>query len=245
MRRCQQFVEAAVAMLLFFAALNAASYFVLSEHGTLLGYDRGVDRIGFPWVVWQDGAEPSNGIAIVYLGADGYFDYRALAIDAAVALVASLMVGLVAMVAKGCVPDDQPRRPTMAATSRSAGPPQFSLRALMVVTAIVAVALAYERAATDRARAFSLAAIYVLGPSLLIWSAYATRHRNRAERSIAVWLVLAILVAGAVASGVRTNLADFTRVLLGFYVYWTPQCVLFLAADAVWRRMKKSVRKLS
>lgn len=39
--------------LLVFAALNAASYFALSRHGTLLFYDQGADRIGFPWVIWQ------------------------------------------------------------------------------------------------------------------------------------------------------------------------------------------------
>lgn len=234
MNRLRRFRQTAGVILLAFAGLNAASYFVLSQHGTLLFYERGIDRIGFPRVIWQHGSEPSSAIALVYLGSDGYFDYGALAIDAAVALVASLIVGLLALVMTGPTAVGHPRAQASAVAS---GPPQFSLRALLAVTAVVAIAFACKRAATDRTETFSLAAIYLLGPSLLVVCAHITRGRNRAERFIAICSALAILVGGAVATGVRTGMADFTRALLGLYVYWTPQCVLFLAAHAMWRRL--------
>lgn len=219
--------------LLAFAALNAASYFVLSQHGTLLFYDHGVDRIGFPLVIWQHGSEPSFAIAMVNLGSDGCFAYGALAVDAAVALIASAIAGILASVRAGSTAVARPNAPASAAPC---GPPQFNLRSLLAVTTLVAIALAYERTATDHLRTLSLAAIYLLGPWLLILCGYVTRWRRRAERIIATVSALAILIAGAVATGVRTELADFTRVLLGIYIYWTPQCILLLAAHTIWRR---------
>ncbi|HEV3344245.1 MAG TPA: hypothetical protein VG125_27970 [Pirellulales bacterium] len=241
-RHSLAFRHAALATLLAFAALNAASYFVRSDRGKLLGHAHGVDRIGFPWLAWQDGAAPENGFATLALGPDGYFDYGGLAMNAGAALVAAILGGLLATAAFR--PNGAGKRMGTTSFDRrdAGGPPQFSLRSLLIVTTIVAGVLAYQRAATPQLYAFALAAIYVCGPSVLVCCAWATLGRKRAERLFVVGCALASLIVAAIATGIRTELGDFTRVLLGLYVYWVPQCVLMLAIHATWRVFKSPTR---
>lgn len=230
MRR-SPFGSAFLATFLVFAALNAVSYFVRSGGDALLGGSAGVGRIGFPWLVWQDGAQPVGGFATVALGADGYFDYGAMALNAASGLATSGLFGLLAKVAfRTKTPGE---RIETSGRIKADGPPQFSLRSLLIATAAVSVVLAFQRTVTDEAHAFSLAAIYLGGPSLVVCCAWAVRGRKNVGQMIAVCSVLAMLVAAALAVGTQTERGDFTRVLLGLFVYWVPQCVAMVAVRAV------------
>ncbi|HWB10053.1 MAG TPA: hypothetical protein VG826_12545 [Pirellulales bacterium] len=214
--------------LLIFAALNAASYFVRSGDA-LLGRTHGVGRIGFPWLVWHEGSEPNRGFATVALGPDGDFDYGALALNAALGLAASFVVGLLATLVFNPKASSKLLGEEKLARIEVGGPPQFSLRSLLLATAAVAAALAFLRPATHEARVFYLAAIYLLGPSLLVGCVWAARARKRAEQTLVAFAALATLVAVALVVGTGTEQGDFTRVLLGLYVYWVPQCVALLA----------------
>ncbi len=229
------FRNVVLATLLAFAALNAASYFVRSDRGKLLGHVNGVDRIGFPWLIWQDGSEPDGGFAPVALGPDGYFDYGALALNAATALVAGIVAGLLARAVFKPTAVSRPLATEPFGRRDATGPPQFSLRSLLAVTFAVAAVLAYGRVATPQLHALSLAAIYACGPSVLVYCAWAAQGRKRAEQLFVVASALAILIAAALAAGMRTKVGDFTRVLLGLYIYWVPQCALMLGGHAAWR----------
>jgi hypothetical protein len=232
------FRGAFLATLLVFAALNAASYFVRCGGDALLGRGHGVGRIGFPWLVWQDGGEPNLGFASLALGSDGVFDYGALALNAALGLAAGLFVGLLATLVFKPKPPGEPCAGKKLAQTDAGGPPQFSLRSLLTATAVVSVALAFQRAATPEARTFALAALYLLGPSLLVGCAWAARGRKRAEQTLAVCSALAMVVAAALAVGTRVEQGDSTRVLLGLYVYWVPQCVCMVAIVSAWQGLK-------
>lgn len=256
----RRFKDASLAGLLLFAALNAASYFFRSTHPSLLGYQDGQDGLGFPFLVWTEHDRQAAlfagggiwddddrlgslfpGYLIIHLGGDGVVSYPALLANLACGLACAGIVGLLA----GAYGRWQPAAHRQPAAQRqplaSPRPPQFSLRGLFLATTIVAVVIGLDRIAADRFRIVGLATIYALGPAILAVVAGTSRRRSRRVQVFAVWLTLTALLSGAVVLGIHSTLGDFTRVLLGLFVFWTPQCVLALAALAAWRIAQRPI----
>lgn len=244
-----------MAVLLLFAALNAASYFFRSTHPSLLGYQDGQDALGFPWLAWAEdprfsktmvsgGTRSNSGPFSLYwtvqLGADGAVSYAALLADLACGLASAVIAGLLAAALGKWQPAPRSERAAERQPFEPARPPQFSLRGLFVAVTIVALMIGLDRIAADRLRVAGLGAIYAFGPLLLALVAVLCRGSQR-KQIVALWVMLTALLSGAVVLGVHSRLADFTRVLLGLFVFWTPQCVLALAVLAGWQFAQTSI----
>ncbi|HUY90439.1 MAG TPA: hypothetical protein VMV10_17005 [Pirellulales bacterium] len=221
--------SAAIGMLggvLAFAAFNSLSYFVrtggnLQRHG---------GRIGFPWLVWAD-----NGC----FGRDFYLN--ALLADVGIGLAASGAIGCLFALAvrgdrkvSGSLFPAPPRNEDVEESAAKLRRPQFSLLGLMLLVTSVAVLFALGQEAEVRVKRQMLILAYWLGPGLLaashgLASWLAPRARGQTMLIVAPLVLLAPLVLGPSA-----GLKDSTLVALGFFIYWTPQCVLLLALFCAW-----------
>lgn len=244
-----RFKDAGLAVLLLFAALNAVSYFFRSTHPSLVGRQDGQDAIGFPWLAWAEerrfsmitvsgvtrpNSSPFFLYGTVHLGADGVVSYAAMLADLVCALTCAGIVGLLAGAYGKWQPTTHRRPAAQQQTFERARLPQFSLRGLFVAVTMVALVMGLDRIAADRLRVAGLGAIYAFGPAILALTAAVCRRSGRIQVA-ALWLTLTVLLSGALVLGVHSTLGDFTRVLLGLFVFWTPQCVLALAVLAAWR----------
>ncbi len=221
-------------VLLIWAAANALSYFFRSDGwGNLLGQSpqNGV-AIGVPWLVWREG------------GVIGDYSRLALLGNVVVALLSAAVAhGLVAWFA-----GRSNRAPALAAATMATQPPgralQFQLRTLLGLVVVEAVVLGGIRSYGD-ARPALLAAIYVLGPTVLLAVAWRLRDVIPAHRNLAITLVGLLFVPAAAALGESIEgIGDFTRGLLGLFVCWVPQCV-FLAVLLVGLRRMRDLRSVA
>lgn len=209
--------QAFLLVFLLWAAANALSYFVRSDGwGDLLGQSpQNVQAIGFPWLIWSEN------------GSYGSVNYFALLGSVAAALFAAgIAYGIVrALTAHDVIPASE-SEPAAPQPGRAL---QFQLRTLLALVVVEAVILGGIRMYGD-ARPALLAAIYLLGPSLLLAVAWRLRdviptHRNLALAIVGFLFVPAAAVLGESIDGIH----DFTRGLLGLFVCWVPQCVLLAA----------------
>lgn len=225
-----------LAGVLFFAAANSLSYF--ARTGGNLQSEGG--RIGFPCLVWED-----NGRSV------GQFDPDALLVNVAVGLSASLIFGCLyaALVRPRRAP--QPRIFASSQTANGASgesgrpsrqPPQFSLRGLLLLTTLVAVLMALGQEADEDLKRRMLIPLYWLGPGLLVSTYCLTARLAPRTRSQSVSLVAALTIAATCILGASAGFDDFTQIALGFYIYWTPQCVLLLASCFVWQFVRAKAR---
>jgi hypothetical protein len=212
--------------LLIWATLNSLSYFVRSGGwGNLVGSQpQGIEAIGFPWTVWGEG------------GAYGsrFMSTAAMAGDAALAVVASLAVGLaMAWLAAKKPPGTEPQTaPPPEATRRF----QFSLRTMLISTAFVAFVLSLVRSEVN-ALAILLLIVYLFGPSIMLVAAHLSRPVVPVDRSILLTATgLTLVAAAAVLGEIIEGIHDFTRGILGLFVCWVPQCLLMLVVMLVWQR---------
>lgn len=209
---------------LVFAALNSLSFFVrtggnLQRHG---------GRIGFPWLVWAD-----NGC----FGRD--FDLHAMLANLAIGLAASGAIGLLfALVGGG---DRNVFSPQLASEPRQEEDalaklrrPQFSLRGLMLLVTLLAAIFALGQKADVRVKWQMLILAYWLGPGLLAASYCAASRLAPRARGQMLLVVAPFVVFATLILGPSAGLNDSTLIALGFFVYWTPQCVLLLAFCFVW-----------
>jgi hypothetical protein len=214
---------------LAFAALNSLSYF--ARTGANLQSDGG--QIGFPWLVWQ-----GNGLS------GGRFDPDALLANVAAGLSASAVIGcLIALLVRGERRFSWPllgvAPPAMEKANNSSDrplrrPPQFSLRGLLLLTTSVAVLFALGQEADEEIKRQVLIPLYWLGPSLLVSTYCLTARLAPHKRAQSVLYVAVLLILATFILGASAGFKDLTLVALGFYVYWTPQCVLLLAGFFVW-----------
>ena len=198
---------------LFCAALNALSYFFRSDGwGNLLGTTpQHREALGFPWQIWEHG----NNYG-------GYFaDYRAVAWDAAFGAAIGMVCGLIALRRRerlNRLVEEFDRTPTT--------PPgnfQFSLRGLMLATALVALLAAIGRH-DSAARPEVLGAIYLLGPWVLVMIAFLPRRIPWQQRVMILIPAAVVMILAAVATGAGLNRSlEFDKVLLGIFICWTPQ----------------------
>lgn len=212
-----------LAGVLLFAALNALSYFVRT--GGPLRY-RG--SIGFPWLAWEGFG---NGF--------GHFYPDALIKNVAVGLLASLAAGcLFALLVRGERPLFWPQFPLPSHDDRT-GPEaflgrQFSMRGMLALVTAAAVLLAMGQEAHFRTKREILTIVYWLGPTCLASAFCLASWLAPRARDQIMLLVTALVLGAPLILGASSRLSDPTLLALGFFIHWTPQCVLLLAFFAVW-----------
>ena len=215
-------------VVVLWAAANAVSYFARSDGwGNLLGQSpQNRQAIGAPWLVWQEGGP---------LGAAGQL---ALVGNVAVGLLSAagasfLVVRFPAL--RRILPSSfgEEESQGVAGTGRAL---QFRIRTLLGLVVVEAVILGGIRSYGD-ARPALLAAIYLLGPSVLVAVAWRLRDVIPAHRNVAIALIGFLFVPAAAVLGESIDgIRDFTRGLLGLFVCWVPQCVLLAGGFLVFRR---------
>ncbi len=217
-------------VIVLWAAANAVSYFVRSDGwGNLVGQSpQNRQAIGAPWLVWQEGGP---------LGAAGQL---ALVGNVAVGLLSAagasfLVVRFPAL--RRLLPSSPGESEAEGVVSHPGRALQFRIRTLLGLVVVEAVILGGIRSYGD-ARPALLAAIYLLGPSVLLAVAWRLRdvipaHRNAAIALVGFLFVPAAAVLGESIDGIR----DFTRGLLGLFVCWVPQCVVLAGGFLIFRRL--------
>lgn len=221
-------------VILFWAAANVLSYFVRSDGwGDLLGQaPQTTEAIGFPWLIWQEG------------GTLGNYSRLALVGNVVIALLSALAAAEIAAwlarrrdqdVAVGDLHRDR------EASQHSAGRAlQFRIRTLLALVVVEAIILGGIRSYGD-ARPALLAAIYLLGPSVLLAVGWRLRDVVPTHRNVALVVVGFLFVPAAAFLGESIEgIGDFTRGLLGLFVCWVPQCVLLVVLFTTFSRAKKS-----
>ena len=219
---------------LVFAALNAISYFARSElGGNLLGnapHHR--EALGFPFEMWESG----NNF-------DGYFvDLGPLAANLGLGLLFASTCG--AALVRCRRPLDQLEQELLASfPEEPSSPLQFSLRNLMVFTAIFSVVAAAARYA-QAGRPEVLGAFYLFGPWLLVIIPFLPDGLTWQRRVVLVVPFTLMLMAGGVAIGQSlTPVVEFDKILLGTFLCWTPQSVVAAVVITLvvlwhWRRTR-------
>lgn len=219
----KRFGKGALGALLVFAALNAVSYFLRSDGASLLGWADGFDRIGFPWLIWEAGG---------FVGRES-MDYSALSKDIVVGIAISVIIGIAfAAISSGA--GRAASGPAQASASSSKRL-QFSMRDLFGLTTAAAVVLAVARLLGEDLKFWLLQLDFWFGPAMILGLAHRTRAISENQRTIIVAVAAIFLGLAAVALGVSYGFRDFTNILLGLFVFWTPQCVLAISAVVAWR----------
>ena len=215
-------------ILLTFAAANAVSYFVRSDGlGNMLGTQPGgVEAIGFPWLIWAQ-----RGSAGTY-----ELNSAGLACDVAVTIAVAGLAGILVAWFRRRQPvrTAQPAPPVSVSTPTQSRKLQFSLRSLFLVAVVEALVFGAIRASVD-ARPVLLLLIYLLGPGVIIGVAYRLRHVVPAQRTAVLAVTVLLFIPAAAALGETiAGIGDFTKGILGLFIFWVPQCVLILAVVLVW-----------
>ncbi len=215
-------------ILLLWAAANALSYFFRSdEWGNLLGLSpQSGQAIGVPWVIWSES------------GSSGFYSRLALLGNATVALLTAAMAHMLVAKFLRHRQDDMlaPGNACLEMTESSPGRAlQFRIRTLLALFVVEAIILGGVRSLGD-ARPALLAAIYLLGPSLMLAVGWRLRDVNRTHRNLALLIAGFLFVPAAAVLGESIEgIHDFTRGLLGLFVCWVPQCVLLAAVLMAFR----------
>ncbi len=156
-RPSRWFLRGTAIGMLMMAAVNALSYFVRSaDWGSLVGPARNFsESLGFPLVMWE-GGNSYGGMFVDYINLGWNILFAAL-IGSVLGLLAAKRTDFLnslfqQMQAEGSTRDHQPI--------------QFSLRGMLIVTGMVAVASMLAK--NYAAKPHTLVAIYALGPLFLV-----------------------------------------------------------------------------
>ena len=199
------------------ASANAVSYFVRSwDWGTIIVSThrpkKSYESIGFPFEMWEAGN--------VYGG--WFVDYPMFAANIFVALLVSVAIGAVVATRKSRL-NEMVAYVQSRSESRRSQPLQFSVRGIMITTAIIAVivTLANRFAATRQ----TLLAIYALGPLCLVAIAMAPQRISWQTRVKIIIPLTIALIGIAISVGSALGM-EFDRVLLGIVLFWLPQSAI-------------------
>ncbi len=200
---------------LLIAAGNAASYFWRSASFGLLfdGNLRSNEAIGFPFEVWSANSEFGPL----------YVNYLMMGVNGLFGSIVGLVLGVLAMKLPrqlDAMISDFEKQSNLHKRTVSF---QFSMFGLMGATAIIGLLVAgvTQWAGTRELLWF----VYLLGPALLIGIAFLPQGLHWQSRSLILILVAAIIIAGAIWSGNLRGM-EFDRVLMGIFVFWTPQSAI-------------------
>ena len=115
---------------------------------------------------------------------------------------------------------------------------QFSLRGLMITTAVVAVTATLAK--NFAAHRETLVGIYLAGPTCLVAIAMLPRGLSWQTR-VKIMVPLSLgLIAAAVAVGIAIGI-EFDKVLLGIFLCWTPQSAIAAISISAWVLYRISV----
>ncbi len=210
------FLRGVLVGVLISASLHAISYFFRSEGwGNLLGTTPEHEQaIGFPLEVWESGHAYSGY----------YIETTPLVVDGLFGIAVAAICGLVAVMNR------ERLNRLVQELERTASPPQnkfqFSLRGLLLATALAAVAAAGARHLLA-GRPEVLGAIYLFGPWMLLMIAYLPRRIPWQHRAMILIPMALLLMLAAIAAGASlAKPLEFDRVLLGIFICWTPQSAL-------------------
>ena len=226
-----------LSVVLFFAALNACSFFLRTSYPwqRLIGRTRGILlesydlEIGFPLnVVFRPGLGLVDG-------------------EQWVAFVGNVLCAIVvaAFYATNLGSRSKLSRSASEVDKVSSNRWQWQLRFrlihMLTITTVTAVLLGlFARAPEPSLRALTL--IYLAGPCALVWAFYALRYWPK-SRSFVLLTVVALL-AGAAAKFAVEVFGDFTFGLFGVFVCWLPQLLAIIVVVFVSQNLKSSWQML-
>lgn len=212
------FVRGALIGVLISGSLNAASYFFRSERGgNLIGITpKNREALGFPCELWENG-NSYGGL---------FVDVWGLAVNAGFAVLLAVACGMVTVAYRAKL-NRLVAELEETVTVHTRDSVQFSMRGLLVATALAALLATAGRYALA-GRAEVLGFIYLLGPWVLVLIAFLPLGLSWQKRVyILIPMTLLLLMAAAAALGMSLKPSvQFDKVLLGFFICWTPQCAL-------------------
>jgi len=199
--------------LLLMAGINAVSYFFRSGgFGSLLGYDPlPTEAIGFPMEIWNE-SKTYRGFIV---------DYSAMGKNLLVALVPGIAFGLIGIRCRDKFNQQLIEFERLEAQSKQLSL-QFSTKTLLIITTVVAIAVA--ALSSWRESRITLAAIYLLGPSVLIALAMLPDSIRWYWRAVLLVIVATATIGIAISSGWALGI-PLDKVMFGIFVSWVPQSV--------------------
>lgn len=211
------------AAFLLCGALNAGSYFILSENGgnlvnwAVLNHE----AFGFPLISWQRGHQCA-----------GYFSFWAVLGNISFATVAGIFAGRTAVRRRFELQRLIAEWDTRDCTKPA--PFQFTIRGLFVVMSLAAVMAAVARAVPWRG-AEILLSIYLLAPSAMLAAAFVPKRLAWRQRAALLALMFCGLLIASVAAGVFQHPSiHIEKVLLGNFICWMPQAAAAALAPLLW-----------
>ena len=192
---------------ILYAALNAMSWFFRSTGWSdLCGatLNEHTEAIGFPFEIWREGAGHQEHVL------------TALGIHLLIGLMVAIAAGFIAIVLSPRIELMLPEETADNSVFRLT----FSVRGLLIVTSLIAVALGLTKSLG--ASPWLLGAIYFAGPLALILIAMGPVGIPWEQRSVILIVTAVCMLVGAVIVGGRLGM-EFDRVLLGVFICWVPQ----------------------
>ncbi len=215
------FVRGFLVGILITGSLTAVSYFFRSERGgNLLGTTpEHYEALGFPCTLWETGN--------MYGGV--FVDLRSLLVDASFGVAVGAVCGLATLAFRGRL-NELVERLDKAVTVGGHGRLQFSLRGLLAVSGLAALAAAGAHYALAGHPAV-LGIIYWLGPWILVLIAFLPMGLSWQERVVVLVPTALLLMLAAVGVGMSLKPPlEFDKVLMYIFICWTPQSVLVAIA---------------
>jgi len=221
------FVRGAAGGFIFYAALNALSWFFRSAGWSdLCGatLNAHTEAIGFPFEIWREGTG-HQGLVLAALG-----------IHLLIGLAVSIAAGFAVVSLSPRIESMLPEEPTNNAGFRMT----FSVRGLLLVTTLIAMAIGLTQSPSPSP--WLLGTIYFAGPLTLILIAMGPAGLPLEQRSVILVFTAVCMMASAVLIGRRLEM-EFDRVLLGVFVCWVPQsafAALLISGVALWKHRLSS-----
>ena len=232
--RFRWFLRGAMVGILLMASTNALSYFVRSRYWQVIGLsgptkERHKESLGFPYEMWEKGN--------TYGGY--YIDYPTLGANILVAVAIGCLIGWIVSWKSESLNDMVASlRSHTGESTKHQQRVQFSLRGLMITTAVVAVTATLAK--NFAAHRETLVGIYLAGPTCLVAIAMLPRGLSWQTR-VKIMVPLSLgLIAAAVAVGIAIGI-EFDKVLLGIFLCWTPQSAIAAISISAWVLYRISV----
>ena len=205
-----------LAGLMVIAAVNAISYFVLSDGIlNLIGASQmQQEAIGFPFEVWRRG----EGYGRFIVSFPAFFS------NCGIGVFFALIIGAMAASRKGFL-----NRITYDAVSREAKSDsggnsfQFSIKSILIATSIVAIFLAAALNITVDPKV--LAVIFFAGPWAMVGLSMLPPGIKWQHRVVMMTVMAVVMIGVAIAVGGQLG-KPFDEVLMGIFISWTPQSVV-------------------
>ena len=207
---------------LLMAGINGLSFFYRSGgFGSLLGYEPlPTEAIGFPMEIWNE-TKTYRGFIV---------DYRAMGTNVLFAMLPGILFGLIGVWYRDSFNQRIGEFEQQEANAKQLSF-QFSTQTLLVITTVVAVAIAALSA--WRESRITLAAIYLLGPAAIIAIAMLPNNIRWVWRAVLLIISAVATIGVGIASGLALGI-PFDKVMFGIFVCWVPQSVFAALLHTIW-----------